>query len=72
MEKRWTDEEIEKWVSELVRVQTLKEIAALPSNTEAVFVSHLDDKKIEALAKLKQEAVRNRWSSHRNRCWPVP
>jgi hypothetical protein len=53
MEKKWTDEETEMWVSELVRLQTLQEIDALPLNTEAVFVSHLDDTKIEALAKLK-------------------
>ena len=54
MEKQWTDEEIEKSVGELVRVNTPEEIEALHLTTEAVFVSHLDDKKIEALANLRK------------------
>jgi hypothetical protein len=48
-----TDEELEKLVAELVRVETLEEIAAVPLNTEAVFVSRLDDAKVECLSRLK-------------------
>ena len=41
-------------VNNMMRVATLEEIAALPPNTEEVFVSHLDDRKVDALAGLKR------------------
>jgi hypothetical protein len=47
-----TDEELAKAVNELIRVESLEEIAGLPLETEAVFVSRPDDAKVEILSKL--------------------
>jgi hypothetical protein len=48
-----TDEELAKSVNELIRVESLEEIAALPFETAAVFVSRPDDAKVEILSRLK-------------------
>ncbi len=47
-----TNEEIERWVSEMTRVETLEELAVLPSETEAVYVCRPDDAKLRVLARL--------------------
>ena len=47
-----TDEEIENRMNELVRVEDIEELAALPLDTEAVLVSRLNDTKLKALARL--------------------
>ncbi len=49
-----TDEELEKFVNELVSVETLAEIKALPLDTEAVFVKRPDDAKTKVLFRLEK------------------
>ena len=48
-----TDEELQKSVEELVHVESLDQISALPLNTEAIFVKRPDDAKIQVLARLE-------------------
>ena len=47
------DEELGTSVQELVHVESLNQINALPLNTEAIFVKGPDDAKIQVLSRLK-------------------